>query len=633
MTDDIESLSSAIADRVIVDACEKHVKIALAHSLFTALGFKLVKTHGGVIRPDWKERDRFLAPFDKRMKAMLRSLWREEKRAVLANMRRAPLPGKAAGTSGSRRKDKAEADASYIDQWLYPQSKYVETLTAKVVLILDPVVKASVLRAIDAYELNVAFDVVNERALNWLSTYAPKLSWAVEEETLATLRGHLIQGIDAGEGMDKLRKRVSQTFGDMEDWRAERIARTETSRANESGNREVWKEGGFQQKVWLANPDCCEELCKPLEGKVVEIDEPFFEDGYGDGMNPPRHPNCVLPGTLVKTPGGLIAGYRASYRGQAVQFTFSNGASLSVTPNHMLLTPNGFASAQLLKEGDDVFYCTDFKGKIPVNPNDDGEPSLIEEIVESLAKTRGMTTRAVPVAPEYLHGDGRFCDSNIDVIWPDGLLENGINPIMMKPFGAKELGATCPDTASLPGAGPPALLLHRMATAASGGMGGFRQPSAFFRGRVRHADNHGLMPAPGTDASFQEAVSDNIPANAETLSERLFGNAGLIEGNDSVNVQRDLLHVVSSPMRGAGDDASGAKVFLNETRTTPDVLGDLLKGQPGLIETTRIVKVEMFFWHGDVYDLQTNTSLYIANGILSSNCRCVSGPYDESWDR
>jgi SPP1 gp7 family putative phage head morphogenesis protein len=226
------------------------------------------------------------------MKAALRSLWREEKRAVLANMRRAPLPGKAAGTSGSRRKDKAEADASYIDQWLYPQSKYVETLTAKVVLILNPVVKASVLRAIDAYELNVAFDVVNERALNWLSTYAPKLSWAVEDETLATLRGHLAQGIDAGEGMDKLRKRVSQTFGDMEDWRAERIARTETSRASGQGNREVFKEAGFTQKIWLANPDCC-EICQEIEDKgPIDMDEPFFQDGYSDGMTEPRHPRC-----------------------------------------------------------------------------------------------------------------------------------------------------------------------------------------------------------------------------------------------------------------------------------------------------------------------------------------------------
>ena len=48
------------------------------------------------------------------------------------------------------------------------------------------------------------------------------------------------------------------------------------------------------KKQWFTNNDdlVC-ELCGPLNGKEVDIDEPFYppEDDYQDG-NPPRHVNC-----------------------------------------------------------------------------------------------------------------------------------------------------------------------------------------------------------------------------------------------------------------------------------------------------------------------------------------------------
>ena len=111
--------------------------------------------------------------------------------------------------------------------------------------------------------------------------------------------------------------------------------------------------------------DC--EICKPFEGMVFSIsgndpDYPPLED------EPPYHPNCLLPGTRCITPGGIIAGNRAKYRGQAIEITFTNGARLSVTPNHLLLTSHGFAPAYLLCEGDDIFYCPDFKRIITSSP-------------------------------------------------------------------------------------------------------------------------------------------------------------------------------------------------------------------------------------------------------------------------
>jgi SPP1 gp7 family putative phage head morphogenesis protein len=280
----LDALASDIADRVICEHCEAEVRAGLQTRILSAIG---IKRRRRPIKPNWQARDRFLAPYEKRMKSTLRAIWKQERRDVLANMRRAPLPGKSMAEAVTK------ADTGIVDQWLYPGNKYKALLTAKSAAILSKLIGVSIVRADTMYALGVNFNLVNERALEWLRSYTPKLAGAVEAETLATLRANLIQGIEAGENMDTIRRRIQDTFDDMERWRAEMIARSETITAQERGNRETFKDAGFTQKVWLANPDAC-EICLELDGKVVGIDDPFFYDpkGYSDGQGPTRHPRC-----------------------------------------------------------------------------------------------------------------------------------------------------------------------------------------------------------------------------------------------------------------------------------------------------------------------------------------------------
>ena len=74
------------------------------------------------------------------------------------------------------------------------------------------------------------------------------------------------------------------------------VARTETAYADVQGNLEGYRASGVvAKKEWLVSQDeVCPE-CEALDGKVVDLDEPFPGQG-GDG--PPLHPNCrcdVLP--------------------------------------------------------------------------------------------------------------------------------------------------------------------------------------------------------------------------------------------------------------------------------------------------------------------------------------------------
>lgn len=278
----LDALASDIADRIICEHCDAEVRAGLEARILAAIGIKRPRRRRP-IRPNWRERDRFLAPYEKRFKAGLRSIWKLERAAVLSNMRRSPLP--KAFTGGQAKYN------SLIDQWLYPAQKYIPLLTEKATASLSSLLKASIVHIGDTYSFGISYDLVNERALEWLAMYSPNLAGAVEAETLTTLREQLMLGIDGGENMAKLTARVHDTFEGMEKWRAERIARTETITAQERGNRFTFKEAGFAKKIWLANPDCC-EICQALDGKIVDIDEPFFIDptGYSDGQAPPRHP-------------------------------------------------------------------------------------------------------------------------------------------------------------------------------------------------------------------------------------------------------------------------------------------------------------------------------------------------------
>ncbi len=62
-------------------------------------------------------------------------------------------------------------------------------------------------------------------------------------------------------------------------------------------------------KKWLAKSDACKKFCKPLDGKVVGMDEPFDIQPKGGPyaviMYPPYHPNCTCDWQPVIDPALL----------------------------------------------------------------------------------------------------------------------------------------------------------------------------------------------------------------------------------------------------------------------------------------------------------------------------------------
>lgn len=107
---------------------------------------------------------------------------------------------------------------------------------------------------------------------------------------------------DVGEALARIIERATDRSGRMKQWRAERIARTETMRALNSGMEQAWIrlaeageiDGDRAVKEWQITYDerTC-RTCRPLDGKQRRLGSQFGPlRGGGWIMAPPVHPNC-----------------------------------------------------------------------------------------------------------------------------------------------------------------------------------------------------------------------------------------------------------------------------------------------------------------------------------------------------
>jgi SPP1 gp7 family putative phage head morphogenesis protein len=415
-----------------------------------------------------------------------------------------------------------------------------------------------------------------------------------------------------GESIPHLAKRIQNAVQAIGRTRAETIARTETMYAVNQGTLIRYSQAGVSKVKILAGLD--ERVCFQCEsehGNVYDIDS---------APTLPFHPNCVLPGTWAETPGGIVAGLRARYDGEAVKITLANGGYLAVTPNHMLLTPDGFAAAHLLREGDDVLYCPHLERVVPSNPHVDRYPARVEDIIGTLAEAPGMTAARVPVAPEYLHGDGRNADGNIDVIRPDCLLRGASEPVILKHPEAHTLNPGDTRGRSLAAPGDLAAMLERLALAADGGMSGSRESAPLFLRRLGHPQEHGRGTPPRGDTGAPEPAVDNAPGNTEPGGECLDGHAGIVEGDNLLGID---------PVAALPRETEFAESPPDDARARPETIRDLLDRQPLVIQTTKVVRIDRRPFHGYIYDLQTPSTLCIYNNVITSNCRCTVIPVIE----
>ena len=396
--------------------------------------------------------------------------------------------------------------------------------------------------------------------------------------------------------------------------RTRMIARTEVSRAHHQATiaeyRQAEVEGVDVEAEWETSglDNVCDECNDMADGGPYTLDE--IEDMI------PAHPQCCIAETLVIAPG-VLGAIRTWYEGPIVEMTFSDGTRLSVTPNHMLLTPSGFARTDDLREGDDVLCRAPTNRESSCAPHDHWKPVAIGQVFESFLKSGTVSTRRMPVAPEDLHGDALFAKGEVDVVRTNGLLrdngEAGAAEICSEP-----LLAGVERCAEFLGRCDLAAMLEGLSLATDCGVGGERAKSALLWGKRRHMQGHGLAHGPTRNTLLSQTTVNHDAFHAETFSNALDRLSTGVSADDVVNVQ--LVSIVGS------GDPQPVKPSVDRLSGNAQKIGQVCGGFSRLVTMRKVIKINRREFSGHVFDLQTQSTLYICGGAVSSNCACVAKP-------
>ena len=274
MTHFTHSHIDAIADAVIHSVCHAEVEAHLRAGVLAHSGQRSSRISHAVYFAVLFKR---LAPYERRWKTMLWKIWAEEQAIILANLKKLK---------------KAQRRKGFSDNVMYPQAPFKEKLSKETKKILTVMLADLGQEKLDDLDLGMAFDVTNPNVKRWLTDYSFKFSEELEAVNSERLRRILDEGMAAGKSIPELMAEVKKCFDSMDRYRAEIISRTETSRASNKAAMEAYRQSGVvEKKQWLTAPDCC-EICAELDGKIVALDDTFFDDDYGDGAEPPRHVSC-----------------------------------------------------------------------------------------------------------------------------------------------------------------------------------------------------------------------------------------------------------------------------------------------------------------------------------------------------
>lgn len=360
-------------------------------------------------------------------------------------------------------------------------------------------------------------------------------------------------------------------------------------------------------------------FCVMLASRGPVFEEDSFDVSdvrfVGDGQVK-VHDSCVIGSTQVAGPS-VEAGTRRWYEGPLVIVRTASGKKLSITPNHPVLTENGWIPAGLLHEGHHVVSSPGVEGALRGAPDEGQHPVVVEDLLRTLLVV-GRTLN-VPGSAHQFHGDGTKAEVN--VVAPDRLLANGVQSSLAQP--------SIDETLAFAGAAGPAVSLAGGRTLEHLRLGGHPADAGPVRsghgggsllgGHALPADLLCLARAAWLDSGLFESGGDRSPRHAMPLREGLHGLAIEMGGHDLGDGQRDLATLRFDP---------AAFEFTGEGRGAYADLGSSLRERlvGTAVDLDRVVEVERTDFAGHVYNLQTSEGWYSADGVIVSNCKCALIP-------
>lgn len=336
-------------------------------------------------------------------------------------------------------------------------------------------------------------------------------------------------------------------------------------------------------------------------------------NGYTDSVEQPGQlPFCFPADTHVNFADGVEVGYRHWFSGDLTEIVTDSGKTLRATPNHPILTTNGWIGAGALKEGDYVIEIANEAIHMPKADVDAASP-LIAEIFTALTVVGDSTLETG--TEEQFHGDGSKGD--VDIVYAGGELLFHIDPLALQGVKKFNLAITLQRGSA---AGALKLFAQGCGRAGARFMSSIRKSASAVLTFAIHPDLASIAGISNTSSYSQYPLSDRRSGNAEAPGKRKNAFARIMQ-LAQFDIARLDFFGLSGRSRPEVKFAGSAAIPKNRYIDI-ETVGDLRESLPFATKATRVVKVNKQFFSGHVYNLQTRDGWYVTEGIVSHNCRC-----------
>jgi hypothetical protein len=340
--------------------------------------------------------------------------------------------------------------------------------------------------------------------------------------------------------------------------------------------------------------------------------------------------DCVLGSAVVSAAAPELA-TRRWHKGKVLKIETVRGHSLTVTPNHPILTARGWTRAKLLQPADQVVSCRDAESLMMlVEPNSVQIPAQIKDVFELY----GIGNSSLKRAPAVLASENfnsAIPDSQIDVKSADGLLGRRYDTVLdEKPV----------DLSFVNGANTPSFLSRLSSLQELS----FRFPLTLSGPSAISRAQRSLIRVTANIDTLRDGYPStlNTPL-VQTFSNNATGNsmfAGQFPDGKPVTEILDKQFMIRRKPLGVTAphsprlDAVTSQVVKNGSAADAKFFSQLNSIAPGNVFLDQVVSLTWTEFEGHVYDLQTATHWFTAEdcsthspskgGIVVHNCYALA---------
>lgn len=451
----------------------------------------------------------------------------------------------------------------------------------------------------------------------------------ISSTTNELVAGAIAKGVKEAETPAEIAKRIRVTTGGtVSRVRADAIAITETHNAATYASDVTAAGTGLTlEREWVSVEDSrTRPTHNEADGQRTSMAGTFTVGGYQ--LKRPGDPDAPAKEVIRCFPGGTLVSHvdagaatRHWFDGELIEIETAGGNKLAGTPNHPVLTTAGWKPLRLVNKGDGVLKVGDGVDSI-VAPNINDVPSRIDEVFDALSGFGGG--KRVSACVVDFHGD--IPGSDVDVVRADRELRDrkesafyGVRAKLLLVLSDLRLGKEL-SSGLLHGS------LDRFLFPAHGSVGGLRPLLSLIWCSVLHSLHHCLASIARTYSRFLKRLSDRAALHPAThfLCNSLHrlpkakASYDLIANHITAHFSSSRKGLAS---RSAGNKAGQAPVHRHSAEA--ELLSDSLVGQARIVEADRVITVGTKEFSGHVYNLHDAKGMYIANGIIVHNCRCV----------